>query len=470
MSENDNKGVAEAEEIGTDISSKTGETLEKNEKGGYCTLKKIICLIVLVSVVYLASYLYFRLKNEEEMAFREQFEAQVDEMKLYMDMNTDAAFASVTGLSVLTTSLVKQLAEETEYPPGFITIPDAAQTLGEAKNTSNALVIAYLPKVMSENFKLWESYSRTHTSWLAEEQPGGPMNVTPTITEYIWEFTDYDWEHVGYRRLLDKVADGNPQTGLRGNEPGRKLTNRVIERPGDCTGGEERRRRVLNTDGNGDDLADPFHLYDDDDDDEYDDKYDPGPSAQVAAPRSDKFHTPVWQLAPVPVLDEEDPFDQVINYNLRDRVVFAHAVDYIERTRQPVFLDVCDQASWFLIEGHSEILQTAVVAPVFDDVSEDASIVGYHVAVVPWMDFFKNSRGSESMDMIAVMRNSCGEQFSVELKGDSVRMLGESDEYDLKLDTYYEKSFPFAQQYLVPGYEYEEELCVYTVSFYPTEI
>jgi len=431
-----------------------------------CKIIFVSVLVVLAMIVAIGFItLHIILK---EQALQDKFVAQVSEMVLFIDTNVDAAFDSLNGLSVLTTSLVKQNAEETDYPPGFITIPDVSQALGEAKNASNALVIAYMPKVLPEHFKLWEKYSSTHSSWIAEEQVGGPMNVTPEINEDVWEYTDYNWEHSG-RRL---IGDGMP--GLRGNAPSRKLENRVMERPGaDCSGKEEERRaRELSND---DDAPFTFSYDDDsyDDDSEYDDNvFDPvGSSAQVAAPRSDEFYTPVWQLYPVPVLDEKDPFAQVINYNLKDRVVFGHAVDYIELSKHPVLLDVCNQAAWFLVDEHRDILQTAITFPVFDEFSEPTkTIVGYYTAVIPWGEFFKNSRGPYSMDMIIVMRNTCGEVFSMELKGDTVTILGETDEHDRKFDDY-ETISPFAQQYndaLKSSLPYEEVVCSYTMHFYPS--
>merc|ERR1712157_476694 len=82
-------------------------------------------------------------------------------------------------------------------------------------------------------------------------------------------------------------------------------------------------------------------------------------------------------------------------------------------------------ASWFLVDKHRDILQTAVVAPVFEDFSETAPIVGYHVAVVPWVSFFRNDRDPEnSIDMVVDVSNSCGEYFSVELRGNNATILG----------------------------------------------
>lgn len=467
MSEDARTDAADTETATVTETGNMASSTTLSVKGGNtvytCKIIFISVLVVLAMIVAIVSTTrYMALKEQARL---EKFSAQVSEMELRIDTNIDAAFASLKGLSVLTTSLVKQNAEETEYPPGFITIPDVSQILGEAKKASNALVIAYMPKVFPENYGLWESYSSTHSSWVAEEQVGGPMNTTTIINEHVYEYTDYLWE--GYNRRL--IGDGMPV--LRGNAPGRQLENRVMERPGaDCSGNEEKRRsRDLVKVGSGRKLSDN----DEDNDDEYvyvyDDVFVPGPSTQVRVPRSDEFQTPVWQLYPVPVLDEKDPFVQVINYNLVDRIVFLQAVNYIETFRLPVLLDVCDQAAWFLVDEHRDILQTAITIPVFDGFSESSTIVGYYTAVIPWETFFKNIWTPDSMDMIIVMKNTCGEEFYVELKGDTVTVHSETYAHDVKLEKYKFVS-SFARQYLPASFiKMQDEVCLYDMHFYPSE-
>jgi len=440
------------------------EILEnKTTSSSKCMCITFSVLLVLAIAVGVAIISYVKIERVRDQASRDQFAADADEMNLYVQKNVDEAFASLNGLTTLTTSLVKRLSEDTEYPPGFINIPDVAQTLGEARNASNALVIAYMPKVVNENFDLWESYSQTHSYWVAEEQPDGPKNVTPIIFEYVWEFKDYEWETKRGPRdrgLIDEIGDSAPQNGLRGNEPSRKLNkNRVIERPGDCSGNEERRRRDLATEdrrglqmnGNDDALS---------------------PSSQIGVQRSDDYFTPVWQLYPVPILDEMDPFVEIINYNLADRTVFKKATSFMEMSKQPVFLDVCNQAGWFLIDEHRNILQTVISYPVFDDFSADKKIVGFYTAIIPWTELFKNSRSPYMKDMIIVMKNTCGEVFSVELEGNFVKILGEYDAHDPIFDDYV-KIYTFAEKYnkalSLASEKVFEEVCLYEMHMYPKE-
>jgi class 3 adenylate cyclase len=465
---------------GSNTQKTDGGILESNEKGDkiISASRSIFFSVLITSAIAIAIFAYVMFRREEDKAFEEAFASQAEEMKLYTEHNVDAAFATLKGLSVSTTSVIKRLAKETNYPPGFINIPDVAQNLGEAQSTSNALVIAYIPKILAKNYRLWEEYSTNHSSWVAEEQKFGPMDVTPEIIDYVWEYTDYKWETSRRRRRIDEFGSGllpNDGTGLSSNDPSEKpRTNRVIERPGDCSGNEEERRRDLFEFDEGRELANdddgPFRFKSDDN--EYDDKFDPGPSAQVAAPRSDPFQTPVWQMTPVPVLDPLDPFVSIINYNLADRMVFKRAVEYMEISRKPVFLDVCDQSSWFLIDEHRDTLQTVVAYPVFDNFSANKTIVGFFTAIIPWTEFFKNNLSPSSKNLVVVMKNSCGEVFSVEVKGQNVTILGETDEHDPKFAQEV-LTFPFAEKYqqaVAEELQYAEEVCKYDLYIYPTSM
>ena len=66
------------------------------------------------------------------------------------------------GLSTSTTSVVKRTAALTGFPPGFIQLPDIQYHLGLARNTTEALVIAYMPKVLNADYDTWIEYAETN--------------------------------------------------------------------------------------------------------------------------------------------------------------------------------------------------------------------------------------------------------------------------------------------------------------------
>ena len=144
---------------------------------------------------------------------------------MYTQHNIDSVFATLKGLSTSTTSMIKEQSADGVWPPGFIIIPDVEHNVGLARNQSKALVLAYMPKVLKGDYERWTNYSMTHKDWIADAQPGGPVDLEPIIRPYIWEFTDYNWEDIDddYASLYDWELSQQP--------PGRKLqlsTNNIV--------------------------------------------------------------------------------------------------------------------------------------------------------------------------------------------------------------------------------------------------
>jgi class 3 adenylate cyclase len=469
----DNSDKDQDQECDSSSSTASGSGTQKTE-GGLLENEKsdkvisasryIFISILLVAAISIASVSYALFRNDDIKAFERDFMAQAEELQLYTKHNLDSIFDTLKGLSYSTTSIVKRLTNQTGYPPGFINLPDVESNLGLARKTSNALVIAYMPRVANKDFAAWTNYSMENKGWVADQQPGGPLDVEVEINDFVWEYTDYDWEKRGSQELpIDSIADMDisnaEDTSLR-----RKLVKGLSlpkERPGDCAGGQSRRRGrrdLANTDDN------IFVLYHDDD---FDVQVRPEPSSVTKTPDFDEYQTPVWQISPVPIIKENHTQVPIINYNLADRVIFYKAVEYMENSRLPVFLDVCDQSSWFLIDGHMDILQTVVAFPVFGDFTEDAPIVGYYTAIIPWQDFFTNNVGKDSDEMVVVMNNTCGEVFSVSVNGGNATIIGEYDAED-RYSSKPKKSSNFAKEYNSKDFiKYEEEVCLYQMTIYP---
>ena len=392
-----------------------------------------------------------------------QFEAEAEEIRLYTHHNIDSVFGTLQGLSTSTTSMIKQKSAEGDWPPGFIRIPDVQYNIGLARNHSKALVLAYMPKVLEGDYEKWANYSIAHKDWVAESQPDGPVDTEPIIHPYIWEYTDDDWkdidnddasqEHPGKQRHLLNAPT------LRGFAH-KQLPTELV-RPHDCTGNQSRRRRNLANKHGSRLLEEPLFEPT---------KEDLGPPAISQASPENKYQTPVWQLYPIPIINNESSAVQVINYNLADRDVFSKAVEYMEISRAPVILDVCDQSAWFLIKEHRDVVQTVVAFPVFADFSATASIVGFFTAIIPWKEFFINSLGYSTHDMLIVMKNTCGESFSVSLTSErGAEIIGEYDDHDPAYDDI-GIQFPFAQKYNRDAYvDFKDEICLYDMTIYPTK-
>jgi len=527
-------------------SQKTESGLLENERGDKVIngARMIFFLILTLSAAAISLASYFLLEKEETRAFKNLFDAQAKELQLYTTHNVDNVFETLDGLSRMTTSWIKHSNNDGEWPSGFINVPDVRENIGLARNLTNSLVIAYMPKVQKEDYDKWINYSTTHKNWIAEEQPGGSSAVEPNISEFIWEFSDYYWEkklnpgeslldlnyslveeYAGMlkdkdddqRALIEKFfVDMMTPRSLRGyiNTEAQQLVSPQAKKQSiqtcDAPANPDRRRRLLAKKYDADRLLQSIELNSDmasaeaqtndnkfvppnpDDDNKFfsdityslsessesgdDDEYDTGPEVPPAskgvADSRDHFYTPVWQIAPIPVINETSNEVPVINYNLADRLVFFKATEYMERSREPVFLDVCDQSAWFGIDDNREILQTVIAYPVMEDFSYNSTIVGYYTAIIPWKNFFENSLGDKTNNMIVVVNNTCGETFTINVTENRKAFV-----IDEKGDTHDEKyndtsdTVTFAEKYNSQNFveeNFQTEICYYNMTMYPT--
>lgn len=172
---------------------------------------------------------------------------------------------------------------------------------------------------------------------------------------------------------------------------------------------------------------------------------------------------PVWTLSPPPLPNDTN----IINFNLFAKPVFEKAVHFIEKSRKPTFLDVCNQAAWFDNRNHAEELQTVIAYPVFENFETNAKIVGHLTAIIPWRVFFEDivATGSEPIDI--VLENTCDEVFQFQVKGHQAALVDESDTHDPQYD-YLKLSQTFADFANPKGLQ-DHDICVYTISAYPTQ-
>jgi class 3 adenylate cyclase len=177
---------------------------------------------------------------------------------------------------------------------------------------------------------------------------------------------------------------------------------------------------------------------------------------------------PVWTFSPPPPPNDTSH----INYNMMRKPVYKKAVDFIEYTRKPMFLDVCTQTKWFgeSAPDRGEDPQTVIVYPVFEDFTEDSKIVGHLVAVIPWNVFFEKILSDKSKPVTAVLSNTCNEVFSYSIEGSDARFIEEADTHrssadSLKVEQIFAE-FANPKELLDSGLG---EHCVYTISIYPSK-
>mmetsp|Transcript_38627 Transcript_38627/g.43110 ORF Transcript_38627/g.43110 Transcript_38627/m.43110 type:complete len:329 (+) Transcript_38627:287-1273(+) len=170
-----------------------GDGMLQNAERGDKIISASRCIffsVLFMAAAVLATVAYVLYQKEETQNFERSFMNKAEEIILSTNHNVDSAFATLRGLSTSTTSVVKRTSAVTGLPPGFIQLPDIQFHLGLARNTTDALVIAYMPKVLNADYDTWMEYAEEHKGWVSDEQPDGPVDFLPEISPYIWEYTD----------------------------------------------------------------------------------------------------------------------------------------------------------------------------------------------------------------------------------------------------------------------------------------
>ena len=318
---------------------------------------------------------------------------------------------------------------DTKFPPGFITLPNLEHQFSTIRNTTGALIIAYMPMVESKDLGLWNQYSEANQDWISKSN--GDDSGFNQIFPYIWMYSDEDYDQ---RKL-----SGGTVYEVDVHHQHQHQRDLLVATP--TTSSSQQRE-----------------LQEDDDDEvpHITVTVDQGPFA------------PIWTCSPPPTPKETDS----INYNLFGRSAFQTAVDLIGITREATFLDVGNQAAWFGHEEHAEDLQTVIAHPVFDDFDHhQGNIIGHLTAIVPWTVIFNDilhGQEDETKPIHLVLENSCGEVFTLEVMNEHATVLDpENDAHDSCYD-YLKMSRTFVDFANPATLANDVNHCVYTINAYPT--
>lgn len=191
-------------------------------------------------------------------------------------------------------------------------------------------------------------------------------------------------------------------------------------------------------------------------------------------PEASSYHTanktylPLWQMTPLEIADVE-----LVNHDLLTHPLFEGIFEYMVQTKEPVLSEAipADLVSLFgsgrVTEDSVVQPQSILVQPVFEEFDEGSAIVAVLIVVLPWDIYFENllNHGAE---MLLVIENSCGDQFSYKIIGPDVHFLGEGDRHNRKFDDLFVTDFePF------PWHTEEHDTnvvnCHYTFFLYPTD-
>jgi class 3 adenylate cyclase len=135
---------------------------------------------------------------------------------------------------------------------------------------------------------------------------------------------------------------------------------------------------------------------------------------------------PVWQINPEP------SSSVVFNFDLLSFPVFSQAYIAVEQAKQRMMSGVANfesmpQFPWSaeLTEPHSFLIE-----PVFDEFLGDSNLIGVLSTLVPLKFFLRDLLHVDSERIFAVIRDSCGQNYTYAIFGPDTEYLGEGDLQD----------------------------------------
>ena len=308
-------------------------------------------------------------------------------------------------------------------------MPDFEHHFGAARTVSEAMVLAYSPLVESDQLDQWANYSEANQYWIAETNklPSNDPTLDPILPQ-IWEYADSDTSHAYLKECQFGSGNLSSQTTATTTTTVNNSTRRLEHLHGDLAPKEDPRMPLRRRDG-------PFF--------------------------------PIWTYSPGPMAN--DTF--TINHDLFSKPNFEAGINSVKIARKPMFLDICNLAHWFNhYDQADEELQAVIAYPVYSSFDDNAPIVGNIIEVIPWRVFFYNILSDAAKPILVVLKSSCGQVATFEIKGSNATLIAQDDVHNPEYD-HMAVTAPFAAfanpQDLIELDEIQG-VCSFTMVFYPT--
>jgi len=172
----------------------------------------------------------------------------------------------------------------------------------------------------------------------------------------------------------------------------------------------------------------------------------------------------MWEIAPTP---GDDP--SLVNYNLLSDPMVANLFKGMTQLNSTVLSEATEidflfnhifdaSEKQYKVFPHSFLME-----PVFDSFEPDASMVGFLLGVAAWENLLNNILPEGYDGIHCVVKDSCGNEFTYELRGSQPIFLGNTDAHDRTFDKY-QRSGVLEKYEITP-----DELCVHELFVYPTQ-
>jgi class 3 adenylate cyclase len=339
-----------------------------------------------------------------------QFDYSAQQVKASSNDHMQDIFRALDIASKLTTTFIKQQEFDSDglYPAGFVTIPNHEILLGDLRRKTQAVLVAYAPRIETQNeVALWSQYyhemyvisnkssdlpatSRQGellseidraTANASEVVPSGPLSsllssILPI--DQIWRLQAYDSSNVDNYPIVDDFwfcpsmpADGTSSSGIH---------QRVDQKIEELTNGA-----IL---------------------------------------------TPLWSVVIQEEIHAVRSVNSLLNWNALSDPAVRSAVQIVSETNHAAFQDMRCPSPILWTESPSSAATSegrhispptdgrnlVAVAPVFAEFTttdgtpggaDPRGVVGYLLAIVPWTSVFQDVRGKTTNPVEVVVEDEC---------------------------------------------------------------
>jgi class 3 adenylate cyclase len=187
-------------------------------------------------------------------------------------------------------------------------------------------------------------------------------------------------------------------------------------------------------------------------------------SEEVDMTQDPEVFVPLWQIGKAPTNSS------IVMMDLNTHPSFKRMFSDVLDIKHVLLSDVVDLD--FLIEfstdadDRKEQPRSYILTPVFDTFQDDAKVVGFVIAVLPWESYFTNILPEGTNGFVVYVEDSCGSEFTYELNGPRAEYVGEGALQNYKFEDIRQSS-TFAESARYGG-ESSAAHCDYTLNIYPS--
>lgn len=386
--------------------------IAKQENQNVFRLRLLVITVLLLSTIGVAVGVFLYVSRSEQQSFEQSFRDDSDKILDSVGIALDLSLGSVDAFLV---SLVSY-ARDTNASWPFVTYPDYAVKVAKLRSLSKAVQVTQYHIVSGEQREEWEAYSVAHDGWVEN-------GIKTQISDESYEgriVTDY-WTSDNIFIVADPNAD--PYTAEGPFLP-KWQQSPVIP------------------------VVPPYN-------------WDAMilPSLTQALPIAQRAEITITST--YNIRDPNDPYDRTDLNNDFIKDYVSDAEDYTEPFSDIIF-PILDYAADY------------VTIPKNANPDELGNFVGVLTMTFYWRDLIKDILPADSVGIIVVFENNCGETFTYQINGPKTLYLGEGDLHEKKYDQYLSTSSSLKglnaarQNRTYTGLSLSDEGCTYTIHLYPS--